>query len=537
MKYFRTGKSTHQNDIKCLKCASFEHCIYECKSLKETCVNCGGPHRCTSELCDKLNEITFLKNEYTINVMIGEGLIKSKYEILKTPRPVPKSLINNLNPNDSDLVLEKIDVFINKRFEEKIEEFNLKINSLDERITTNFNKISGLEELVIANNSKISSLDQRISSINTKIGNLENTVCEVSTKICNLGNLVSANTSDIKQITKDLGKTHEKLDLVSDNQLNELPPKPNFEGTKILKISSINSAGLENNYEYINSLIREHAIVCIQETWAETYMKIKNSIFISEKNVYSKNATRSSHLGRPSGGLAFIIDQNLNTKCSFLNDRIGILKINKLVVYNVVVLGDFNTDLSRKGKRTNDFNNFLNKNNFKLADLEQKQIIDFTFQRADQRSWIDHVLCEKNNINVRNVLVKLSPINLSDHNSLSLEYDLKISKAHKPITSLPKKSKIIVNWDNIEFKRAYQERIKKEVLKLESESEFLLNEKSPQKIKTLSTKLLNEICSILINATTTTSNEYQQKLNRKKRIGEPKYKKWWDDSFRRYTKN
>ncbi|CAF1049072.1 unnamed protein product [Brachionus calyciflorus] len=226
-------------------------------------------------------------------------------------------------------------------------------------------------------------------------------------------------------------------------------------------------------------------------------MKIKNSIFISEKNIYSKNAPMSSHLGRPSGGLAFIIDQNLNTKCLFLNDRIGILNINKLVIYKVylscnnvtsenrltfqsdleilnesilnfkckgfevVVLGDFNTDLSQKGERTNDFNNFINKNNNNLADLKQKQIFDFPFQRADQRSWIYNVLCEKNNINVRNVLVKLCPINLSDHNSLFLEIDLKISKAHKPITSSPNNSKIIVNWDNLEFKRAYEERIKK----------------------------------------------------------------------------
>ncbi|CAF0873377.1 unnamed protein product [Brachionus calyciflorus] len=139
--------------------------------------------------------------------MLGEGLIK---------------------------ILEKIDVFINKRFEEKIEEFNFKINSLDERITTNYNKISGLEELVIANNSINSSLDQRINSVNTKIGNLEDTVCEVSTKICNLGNLVSANTSDIKKITKDLGKTHEKLDLVSDNVNN------GFETIKNLLLSQSN---------------------------------------------------------------------------------------------------------------------------------------------------------------------------------------------------------------------------------------------------------------------------------------------------------
>lgn len=81
-------------------------------------------------------------------------------------------------------------------------------------------------------------------------------------------------------------------------------------------------------------------IVCVQETWAESKLKIDNTLYISDRIVDSKNAVRFSNIGRPSGGIAFIVNSQLNTSCTFISDRIGILKINKLAIINLYLTYD-----------------------------------------------------------------------------------------------------------------------------------------------------------------------------------------------------
>ncbi|CAF0820346.1 unnamed protein product [Brachionus calyciflorus] len=530
--------------VRCIKCGLFDHSVNECKSLIELCINCGGTHRCNSELCEKLNDKTFSKNKYTIDIMLGEGLIKSKYEILKTPRPVVNLGNRNLLTSEGDSDFEKrMDEFFNKKFDEKFDPYKAKITKLQDQVNNVDLKINNLEEKITV---KINGIKEMITR-----------------EICGLEERVSTKFSCLEEkITNDLSTTHNKLD----SQSNFVPPEPNQGSVIPIKIASINTAGLENNFEYINALVRENSIVCIQETWAETNLKIKNCIYTTGKNIYSKNAIRISSVGRPSGGIAFIVDQNFETKCSFLNDRIGILKLNRLVIFNlylicnnsssennlifqsdleliresiksfrskgfeILVLGDFNTDINKNNKRTKSFLDFVKNENFNIIDIETDQGVNFTYQRGGSTSWIDHVLCEKRSQNVKDVFIQSSAINQSDHNAISFKYNLNPSEKHKPHKKIPRISKPL-NWNNLNFKRNFQERVKNEIIKLDFESKCLENEKSPEKIKILISKLLNEISSLLINSTVKTSNEYKQTFKKKKRIGELKFKKWWDESI------
>lgn len=79
-----------------------------------------------------------------------------------------------------------------------------------------------------------------------------------------------------------------------------------------------------------------------------------------------------------------------------------------------------------------------------LLDIKTHQKIDSTYRsfRKNQEiySWIDHVGAEESNKNINNVKTLLSDKNLSDHNAISLIYELIESTRHIPITQ--KKQKI-----------------------------------------------------------------------------------------------
>ena len=105
--------------------------------------------------------------------MLGEGLIKSKYEILKTPRPVVNLGNRNLPKSEGDSDFKKrMDEFFNKKFDEKFDPYkakitklqdqvnnvDLKINNLREKMTV---KINGIKEMITR---EICGQEKRIST-------------------------------------------------------------------------------------------------------------------------------------------------------------------------------------------------------------------------------------------------------------------------------------------------------------------------------------------------------------------------------------
>ncbi|CAF0842503.1 unnamed protein product [Brachionus calyciflorus] len=205
-----------------------------------------------------------------------------------------------------------------------------------------------------------------------------------------------------------------------------------------------------------------------------------------------------------------------------------ILKDLKAAKFEVVIVGDFNTDMSRTTLRTAALHNFLSKNNLKLFDLTRDQKIRYTFNKLNTKSWIDHVVSASDNKNIKNVEIQSCDTNKSDHNGITLEYTMEISDKHRKTNKANRPLKATINWNNLEERLNFQKRVKDGMIKQESLFEALEKEKSTEKDKLLCTSFLNEISSVLINSTIRTKNESNEKKKRKRRFGDPKFKSWLD---------
>ncbi|CAF1131234.1 unnamed protein product, partial [Brachionus calyciflorus] len=277
------------NRQRCLKCGSFNHGLNKCNSTHEVCLNCKGSHRCNSELCEKLNDKTFSLNKYVINLLIGEKVIVNKYDILKTKRPI-SSAKNEINSQES--------------------------NQLD-----NSRLISLVNEL----------MDKKLQvDVLPKIDSIENNQKKITPRIESI-------ESDLSTLKENFNQLNSTLTEIKAGQTS------GFESLSKLILATINASGFENNIGYINELISDNSIVCIQESWIENEKKLENSIYIANKLYFFEPATRYHTTGRASGGLAFIFDDHLNPIYELLNKRIGLLIVNQLAILNVHLIYDNGT--------------------------------------------------------------------------------------------------------------------------------------------------------------------------------------------------
>ena len=104
-----------------------------------------------------------------------------------------------------------------------------------------------------------------------------------------------------------------------------------------INIATLNTYGIENNQAYVNYLAKENSILCLQVTWTNQE-GIRKSLYIEEKKIYSISARKTNRLGRPKGGLAFIVDNGLECSVKLENDRIGIMKIHNLILINMYMI-------------------------------------------------------------------------------------------------------------------------------------------------------------------------------------------------------
>ncbi|CAF0908600.1 unnamed protein product [Brachionus calyciflorus] len=296
--------------------------------------------------------------------------------------------------------------------------------------------------------------------------------------------------------------------------------------------------------------------------------------FVSKlDNKNFRKAKKDKSTGRPSGGLAFIIDKNIESKYIDLSDRINILIINKLAIINVyltyydgsienkfdfsseitqlnetlddlkrqdfeiIVLGDFNADPIKTNHNSNEFLNFICKNELCMVDTASSQYVDYTFKNLKRgiSSWIDHILVEKSNQKIGKCHILVSAENKSDHNPLSTTYrlDNRLAKVNKQ----PKRF-LNLEWNNLRAILKFQERVNDGINKLDSLKCELENESDKTKLKIMTTRMLNEISSVLLNSVRKTMNELDcLKKKKKRKIGELKFKSWWDKNIQELYNN
>ena len=209
------------------------------------------------------------------------------------------------------------------------------------------------------------------------------------------------------------------------------------------KIITFNSKGLETNYECINQLVHESDIIFICELMHLTNQKLSDHIYIDNKTIRASPANKIKKKGRGSGGIAFIYNEEIKANCEFYRNRIAVLQMEKIVIIgvymtynnstqknqddynsdlqliqemtenfkkykkNVIICGDFNTDMSRLDAFTYSLNYLLVYLKYSVADLlwHQDDSINYTFfskitkngaQTKTIKSWIDHFLIQQN---------------------------------------------------------------------------------------------------------------------------------------------
>jgi exonuclease III len=237
-----------------------------------------------------------------------------------------------------------------------------------------------------------------------------------------------------------------------------------------LTIGTLNTRSLQDNIGYINIAALKTSILFLSETKSTKQLNTDEIIYLNNKKIFSKNATRKKKTGNSSGGLAFIVDSNLKCKVKFISNRIGHLLLNKLCLigvymtcndsdinslidfeaelelifqtiknkqkegYECLILGDFNVDMNKHGIRSNLLQNYLNTFRYELKDQQHKMSVDYTYEmiRKNKKtkkievihSFVDHVAGPICNTNITYIDVVEELGNNSDHNMILFNYIL-----------------------------------------------------------------------------------------------------------------
>ena len=233
--------------------------------------------------------------------------------------------------------------------------------------------------------------------------------------------------------------------------------------TKI-SIISLNTHGLNKNVPYLNETINKNQITFVQETMTNKINKLKSIIKNNHLyNFHFKEATKqqTNSRGRYSGGLAFIVDKNIESSCYFPTKRIGVLKTKNLAIIGVymiydngentaefasdlakieqiystliadkfetIITGDFNVDNYNQTPKVSNFlpifKSFLGRNNLVTKDTEISPAVNYTFKGNNTQKWLDHVILNKNIIKNVDITILNDSNNRSDHLAINIILD------------------------------------------------------------------------------------------------------------------
>ena len=251
-------------------------------------------------------------------------------------------------------------------------------------------------------------------------------------------------------------------------------------------IGSYNCNSLKSSFDYVNKLVHDHDVLFVCEHWLQEYeiSGIRESFKNRGYWSYMKSSMDplSEHKGRPYGVVGFLC----NSKNGFVHnliecksDRIcgiNVYKDNRVIfhivglylpyydgtkssldsyietldqvqcsIHNcsddvpIILVGDMNTSLPREkklpykwfcqkpySKQSAVLYDFLQDNNRRVANFMDEQVVHYTYQKGNTRSYIDNIL----------VLAHIAPLirhcrilhrdadNVSDHLALSCNIGL-----------------------------------------------------------------------------------------------------------------
>ena len=200
----------------------------------------------------------------------------------------------------------------------------------------------------------------------------------------------------------------------------------------------------------------------------------------------------------------------------------------------ILVMGDLHTVipdsavLTRKWYTKKPYNKwsvlmyeFMEANDFCVADFQFEQLVNYTYKQGNKRSYIDHILIPEYQVNMINSCDILydSQDNMSDHLAISINMDLPVVTKICPIgTEIPVPKFPYTNWSNPAFKRSYLQ-----LMKAEMDNLPLIN---PDSVKTRDmactiNQIYEQLCSIMHRCADLCST-------RPKSSARPKH--WWNSN-------
>lgn len=209
--------------------------------------------------------------------------------------------------------------------------------------------------------------------------------------------------------------------------------------------------------------------------------------------------------------------------------------------YEIMIIGDFNTDTKRKQKRCENFNKFIEINNLiiKENDFEQSVNHSYFFKYLDKKtnnvvdikSTIDYTLGNKDNKNFISVRRFMDKCNLSDHHATRIEYKLIPNKDKIHVYSSNKR-KNYLNWCDGEFVENFRIRVKIGCANLISRIKSKRNVEDADIIKKHINKINLDFQYNIMEASYKAKNELYLSGKTKKRKFRTKTKKWWNDELK-----
>lgn len=331
----------------------------------------------------------------------------------------------------------------------------------------------------------------------------------------------------------------------------------------------MNICGINNNVIYLNKLIEQYDIICIQETWATDKSKLTSNLLTDKMKIYHKEAKKIAITGRPSGGIGFLVDKKYKCKVQFYGDRVGVIKLNKFAIITcymicdnntqtnlndylieldviqslyrhlttiekmeVIIMGDLNVDLRRNTLNTYGLKMFMKMTTIRSLEPININIVDYTYSKIVNnhmiKSRIDHILArDDSSVPIYDAKIIKDEENLGDHNLISAKYMLLESDSFNTPFNKPKIKRPSINWGNPDERHEYSVRVGRELVKLNHKIERLNGNIRIENLKSYLSNIINEITSVLFKSLTKAENEIQ---NRKKAINKHKkaYKSWWD---------
>ena len=175
-------------ESNCYRCQSNDHVALNCENPLK-CVNCGGPHLCTSDACVYLVRKSVDENWFVINFLLNEGIITHPTQAFRTC----------LNAEEYDCyVTDKIDE--NQILSDKIR--TEVITALAPYIEQNAKNIMNLQNTVKMHTQKFVEVDRNFEKLNEHLSIQSNKLDSLNVHQVNSAVVLG----EIRDFIKNLGK-------------------------------------------------------------------------------------------------------------------------------------------------------------------------------------------------------------------------------------------------------------------------------------------------------------------------------------------